>query len=213
MSWSCVTYLKTDGSGNGRYEQIVQPPCRTIESLINTPLANAEFLHVSPPFSPEDLFKLQSGLRQGGDGGWRPKIVFEPTPGSCHPGQQEWLEKIAPGVEVLSYASLDIAGSGVDKFRPNHEELLSFYSCEQYPLCSPEFRPTLERLTHRLLDKMAAGGNEGGIIAVRCGRMGSSVGTRSGGVKWFPACFGAEDERLVKDVTGGEYMTLGQSRI
>jgi len=52
------------------------------------------------------MSKLQTELDTSGlAGDWKPKIVFEPTPPSCHPDQREWFEKVASGVEVLSWAS------------------------------------------------------------------------------------------------------------
>jgi hypothetical protein len=91
-----------------RYQHIVKAPYRPLSSLLHTPLALAEYLHVSPPYSPEDLQGLLVELDAHNDLGdesnrpWRPKIVFEPTPPSCHAGQKEWLEKILGGIEVLS---------------------------------------------------------------------------------------------------------------
>jgi hypothetical protein len=76
--------------------------------LLNSPLSGAEYLHIAPPYSPEDLASLLDEMRdctaelKAEAREWRPKIVFEPTPPSCHSGQREWLERILPGIEILS---------------------------------------------------------------------------------------------------------------
>jgi hypothetical protein len=108
-----------------RYQHVVKAPYRSLSSLLPTPLANAEYLHVAPPYSPQDLHALLVELEAHNDAptqsqnqsevsdvnnrvsdpappSWRPKIVFEPTPPSCHAGQKEWLERILSGIEVLS---------------------------------------------------------------------------------------------------------------
>lgn len=84
---------------------VVPPSRRTIRSLLETPLFGAEYLHIGPPNSPKDLSVLLGELADGVAGDWKPKIVFEPAPPSCVPGQKNWLERIASGVEVLSYAA------------------------------------------------------------------------------------------------------------
>ncbi len=76
----------------------------------------AEYLHISPPASPQDVCDLLDELRRynaraeadppTGDTPWYPKIVFEPTPPSCHPEQRLWLERCLSGVTVLSYVQL-----------------------------------------------------------------------------------------------------------
>ena len=111
---------------------MVKPPHRTVSCLLDTPLAGAEYLHIGPPFSPEDLAEFLAELTQRADTEWRPRIVFEPSPPSCHSGQREWLERVASGVEILSYAS-SLGLEATDALSPNHEELLSFYS---YPTSS-----------------------------------------------------------------------------
>ena len=55
-----------------------------------------------------------------------------------------------------------------------------------------------------LLHEIGIGPEGDGIVMVRCGRLGGCVGTKKGGLKWFPAFHGGEREHLVKDVTGGE---------
>jgi hypothetical protein len=43
-----------------------------------------------------------------------------------------------------------------------------------------------------------------GIVAVRCGRLGSVIGTRKGGIRWVPAYWEEGNEGKVRDVTGGK---------
>ncbi|RSH89847.1 hypothetical protein EHS25_001833 [Saitozyma podzolica] len=181
------------------YQHIVKAPYRPLSSLLHTPLALAEYLHVSPPYSPEDLHGLLVELDAQNDRGdesnrpWRPKIVFEPTPPSCHAGQKEWLEKILGGIEVLS---------------PNHEELLSFYSIPPIRPTDPALLPMIESLIVHLLS-LGVGPDGSGAVVVRCGRLGCVVGTREGGVRWIPAYWAAQDEGRVKDVTGAGNSFLG----
>jgi hypothetical protein len=93
-----------------RFEFIQPPPHRTIASLLGTKLYSAEYLHVAAPDSPQDVYKLLDELETywyDSEGNpvpdaWRPQIVFEPTPPSCHTGQKEWLERVAGRVHVLS---------------------------------------------------------------------------------------------------------------
>jgi hypothetical protein len=57
-----------------------------------------------------------------------------------------------------------------------------------------------------LLDDITIGPDGDGIMVVRCGRLGSVVGTKIGGIRWFPAYYGINlgNEDQVVDVTGGE---------
>lgn len=85
------------------------PPRRTIDSLKDTPVFGAEYLHVSPPNSPKDLAQILEQLRvvRNSEGSnWSPKIVFEPHPLSCKPEQRAALEEVAPFVDVLSSVDL-----------------------------------------------------------------------------------------------------------
>ena len=130
-------------------------------------------------------------------------MVFEPSPMSCCSDQRVWLEKVAGGVFVLSFVSCYEFDEFADEFRPNHEELLSFYSHDLLRFSGPSLRPTIEKLMRHLLN-IGVGTCGDGIVAVRCGRMGSCIGTRTGGLKWFPAYFDGVQERRVTDVTGGK---------
>lgn len=161
--------------------------------LVQSPLQGARYMHVSPPFSAEDLAGLQAEIRElvasGTPGAWQPRTVFEPTPPSCHVGQREWLEKVAPGIHVLS---------------PNHEELLSFYGHPKLPINDPMLVVTLEAVMRHLLEDIGVGEGGEGILAIRCGRMGCCIGTKRGGLRWFPAYYADGEEENVRDVTGGE---------
>lgn len=150
-------------------------------------------MHISPPFSSQDVSALQDEIarltQSNTPGSWSPRLVFEPTPPSCHVGQRKWLETVAPGIHVLS---------------PNHEELLSFYGHPKMSFTDPRLISKLEEVMWHLLRSIGVGPNGEGILAVRCGRMGSCIGTRAGGLRWFPAYYTGEEESMVKDVTGGE---------
>lgn len=126
-------------------------------------------------------------------GYFKPKIVFEPTPQSCHPAERSALESILKDIEVLS---------------PNHEELLSLYGKDEpLPLHSKEFKIEIEEIMRYILD-IGIGENGEGIVVVRCNKLGSVVGTRKQGIRWVPAYWEGEDEKRVKDVTGGKYHYL-----
>lgn len=98
-----MTRARIRYEGDVRYFQaVVKAPHRTVQELFTSPLLHAEYLHISPPYSPENVAVIISDLKALPKGSWRPKIVFEPTPPSCHPGQKDWLEHILPDIEVLS---------------------------------------------------------------------------------------------------------------
>ncbi|WWC92495.1 uncharacterized protein L201_007454 [Kwoniella dendrophila CBS 6074] len=179
------------------FQPIVKAPHRTITQLVETPLYGSEYLHISPPYSPEDVSNLLDQLKSlkqlHPESTWDPKIVFEPTPPSCHPGQKEWLEKIAPHIEVLS---------------PNHEEMFSIYGISPKDVSDIELRPTVEKLINHFLQGIGIGKEGKGIIIIRCGKLGACVGTKDGGLKWCPAYF-TEDQDKVKDVTGAGNSFLG----
>ncbi|WVQ95383.1 hypothetical protein IAU59_002480 [Kwoniella sp. CBS 9459] len=190
------------------FQPIVKAPFRTISQLRGSPLDQAEYLHISPPYSPEDVNELLIQLKklngidgnpltnghEQGEGEWKPKIVFEPTPPSCHPGQREWLEQILPDIYVLS---------------PNHEELFSFYGIPKMSFSDPELRPTVEKIIYHILHDIGVWNDGSGIVVVRCGRLGACVGTVQGGLKWCPAYFDGEQEHRVRDVTGAGNSFLG----
>lgn len=94
--------------------------------------------------------------------------------------------------------------------RPNHEELLAIYA---QPCTTSTFQELQERISpviHHLLDAVGVGPNGQGAVVVRCGRHGSCVGTKSKGIKWFPAYFAEKDSGRVIDVSGGKvWLTIG----
>ena len=88
--------------------------------------------------------------------------------------------------------------------RPNHEELLAIYD---QPCTISTFQELQERISpviHHLLEVVGVGPNGQGAVIVRCGRHGSCVGTKSRGIKWFPAYFTEKDGGRVIDVSGGK---------
>lgn len=91
----------------------------------------------------------------------------------------------------------------LDARSPNHEELLSFYGVACPALPDSTLPSLVEPIIHHLLHKVGVGPDGCGMVVIRCGRMGSCVGTRSGGIKWYPAYFGEEDQHRVVDVSGG----------
>ncbi|WVR08771.1 hypothetical protein IAU60_005829 [Kwoniella sp. DSM 27419] len=183
------------------FHSVVKAPHRSIAELSSTPLYGAEYLHVSPPYSPEEVMTLLKEIGSAKRNAradvrskpWIPKLVFEPTPASCHAGQREWLERILPGLHVLS---------------PNHEELLSLYSIPKTDSSDPKLKSTVERLVRHLLYDVGIGEGGQGIIVIRCAWLGACVGTRQGGLKWCPAFFQRGSDR-VKDVTGAGNSFLG----
>ena len=182
---------------HARFHPYVKPPHRKFIDLLSTPLQGATYLHISPPFSAEDVFKLQNEIASLGKDctskAWEPRLVFEPTPPSCHIGQRTWLESVAPGLHVLS---------------PNHEELLSFYGYPKMAFTDPSLIVSLEKVMLHLLHQVGVGKCGNGILAVRCGRLGACIGTKKGGLRWFPAYYTGEEEKLVKDVTGGTFISF-----
>jgi hypothetical protein len=83
----------------------VRPLPRTFLSLINTPIDGAEYLHIGPPYAPEDVCRLLNERRdveRNEDKTRTPKIVYEPSPVGCHTGQTKFLEEILPFLVVLS---------------------------------------------------------------------------------------------------------------
>ncbi|WVO18168.1 hypothetical protein L204_105871 [Cryptococcus depauperatus] len=189
-----MTRARIRYEGDARYFQsVVKPPYRTMAEISASPLGKAEYLHISPPYSPEDVATLLTE-RETLSNEWRPKIVYEPAPTACHPQQKDWLEKILPDIQVLS---------------PNHEELFSFYGISPMPISSPALRPTVESLINYLLHHVGIGPDGQGIIVIRCGRLGACLGTKSGGLVWCPAYFDGKLSKRVKDVTGAGNSFLG----
>jgi hypothetical protein len=89
--------------------------------------------------------------------------------------------------------------------RPNHEELLAIYD---QPCTISTFQELQERISpviHHLLEVVGVGPNGQGAVVVRCGRHGSCAGTKSRGIKWFPAYFTEKDGGRVIDVSGGKF--------
>lgn len=83
-----------------RYRPLVGPVKRSGAEIATGPLAGAEWLHVAPPYSPHDLLEIIGELDATE---WRPKIVFEPAPNSCHPGQREDFERVMARVDISSW--------------------------------------------------------------------------------------------------------------
>lgn len=174
-----------------RYQHVVKPSLRTGAELAAGPLLGAEYLHVSPPYGPSDLLQLLDEIDETGTG-WNPKVVFEPTPSSCHPGSRAALERVAGYVEVLS---------------PNHEELLSFYGVALPDSCE-ETCEAVEGVMRHLLNSVGVGAEGKGVVVVRCGAIGACVGTRAGGLAWTPAYWATDSDR-VRDVTGAGNAFIG----
>ena len=70
------------------------------------------------------------------------------------------------------------------------------------PLSDPSLPQTLEGIIRHLID-LGIGSDGAGAIIVRCGKMGSVVGSRRIGIKWLPAYWSEDEEDRVIDVTGG----------
>ena len=87
------------------FAYINEPPKRSIQSLLDTALFGSEYLHVSPPYSPEEVVTLLEDLRTlknaSGDT-WSPKVIWEPHPLYCEASQRDLLEKAVPMVDILS---------------------------------------------------------------------------------------------------------------
>ncbi len=80
---------------------------------------------------------------------------------------------------------------------------MSIFSIPVTELDDRSTRPTVERLIRYLLS-LGVGRDGQGIVVVRCGRLGSCVGTSRRGLHWVPAYFRGPEQVRVKDVTGGE---------
>jgi hypothetical protein len=89
--------------------------------------------------------------------------------------------------------------------RPNHEELLAIYDQPCKISTFQELQEVISNVIHHLLDNVGVGPNGAGAVVVRCGRHGSCVGTKSKGIKWFPAYFTEQDSGRVIDVSGGKF--------
>ena len=87
--------------------------------------------------------------------------------------------------------------------RPNQDELLCIYSRPPLSVTDPHLTMEIEAIMWHLLLTVGVGKEGMGIVVVRCGRMGCCVGTKSKGLKWFPAFFEGKDQVRVRDVTGG----------
>ncbi|KLT45807.1 Ribokinase-like protein, partial [Cutaneotrichosporon oleaginosum] len=170
------------------YAHIVKPAVRSGRELASGPLAGAEWLHVPPPYSSTALLGLISELSLTS---WHPRIVFEPAPTSCHPGELTAFEKAAALVDVLS---------------PNHEELLSLYA-RPIPDDRQEIIEAVEKVMRHLL-ALGVGSRGKGILAIRCSSLGACIGTAEGGICWIPSFFQGEQHR-VQDVTGAGNAFIG----
>lgn len=81
---------------------------------------------------------------------------------------------------------------------------MAFYSQSCGPLPDPNLPSLVEPLVQHLLHDIGVGEDCAGVVAIRCGRMGSCIGTRRGGIRWIPAYFEEEEQHRVVDVSGGE---------
>ena len=84
---------------------INEPPRRSIQSLIDTPVFGSEYLHIAPPYGPEEVITILEDLRtvKNGNGEtWNPKIIYEPHPLYCEASQRPLLEQAAPSIDILS---------------------------------------------------------------------------------------------------------------
>lgn len=70
------------------------------------------------------------------------------------------------------------------------------------PLSDPSLPQILEEIIRHLVDH-GIGSDGSGAVIVRCGKMGSVVGSRRVGIKWLPAYWSEDEEDRVVDVTGG----------
>ena len=87
------------------FEYISPPPHRTIQSLSESPVFGSEYLHISPPYTPEDTVTILEDLRRVTNANgetWRPKVIYEPHPRTCEPSQRGWLERAAAYIDILS---------------------------------------------------------------------------------------------------------------
>lgn len=87
------------------FEYISPPSHRTIQSLAGTPVFGSKYLHISPPYTPEDTVTILEDLRTVTNANgetWRPKVIYEPHPRTCEPSQRGWLERAAPYIDILS---------------------------------------------------------------------------------------------------------------
>jgi hypothetical protein len=87
------------------FEYLQPPPHRTIASLADTQAFGSRYLHISPPYTPEDLDTVLADLesiRNSSGKSWRPTIIYEPHPRSCEPSQCTALERVAPLIDTLS---------------------------------------------------------------------------------------------------------------
>jgi len=84
---------------------ISEPPRRSIQSLVNTPVFGSEYLHISPPYTPEEVItilnELQTVKNEKGET-WSPKVIYEPHPLYCKASQRPLLERAAPYIDILS---------------------------------------------------------------------------------------------------------------
>jgi hypothetical protein len=87
------------------FEYLQPPPHRTIASLAGTQVFGSRYLHISPPYTPEDLDTVLADLesvRNNSGKSWRPTIIYEPHPRSCEPSHRTALERVAPLIDILS---------------------------------------------------------------------------------------------------------------
>lgn len=73
--------------------------------MISTPVFGSEYLHISPPYTPQEIITILDDLRKvkNADGQiWNPKVIYEPHPLYCEASQRDLLEQAAPFIDILS---------------------------------------------------------------------------------------------------------------
>ena len=84
---------------------INEPPKPSIQSLVDSPVFGSEYLHIAPPFGPEEVLTILEDLRtvKNSNGEtWDPKVIYEPHPLYCEASQRSLLEQAAPSIDILS---------------------------------------------------------------------------------------------------------------
>jgi hypothetical protein len=72
---------------------------------VDTPVFGSEYLHISPPYTPEEVITILNDSRTVKNGAgeiWSPKVIYEPHPLYCEASQRTMLERAAPFIDILS---------------------------------------------------------------------------------------------------------------